>query len=230
MGNTELTLEIKTYLSTICRKTKSDKLNICAHIYSKLANLSEPSISVEVLRFFYENADNIESSESEKVVVSITEDVAELLQKQYGDIVDALFERLLKSNLQEDQFYQKIWEVIFTNPSFEDDKARIFALYYIWIDVRIPYFHLDEGLTMSEHEFQTLSESMNKSILKARFILRTPMFEQRTTRASAILELLNEYNDERERVVLMAHILSFALPPRLPRQALQELLSKLVAG
>lgn len=229
MDNAELISGIKSYLSTVSRNTKSDRINICAYIYPKLAKLADNSEAVGVLRFFYENADSIESSEKEKVEVLITEDVVDSLQKQYASIVNALFEKLLKSNLLEDLFYQKLWEIIFTNPSFEDENARVFALYYIWIDARIPYFHLEEGLMMSESEFQTLKKDLYTKISKARFILWTTMFKQKTARASAILKLLNELNDEKEKAVLMAHILSFAPPSKYQRDALRELLSKLTA-
>lgn len=222
----ELNSELEIFLSKVRNKTRNDKLNICASVYKKIAQ--NPSVSAELLKFFYENADRITSSEQETVEVVISEETSKVLHKQYAEVVDALFEQILAKNLPEDQFYSKIWEMISGSPSFEDDNAKAFALYYIWIDVRIPYFQLENGLTMSDVEFRELSESLLLSIQKARFIMRTTMYKQRTSRASVLLNLLDSFSDEREKVVLMAHIISFTTPGGSHQAVLRELLSKLI--
>ena len=206
MGNSELITEIGSYLSHVRNKTQNDKINICAYVYQKLVQMG--SDVIKTLRFFYEDSYGIDSSESEDVEVLITEDVAKSLQKQYSAVVSSMLEQLLSKNLLEDEFYQKIWEVITETPSFDDDNARIFALYYIWIDDRIPYFRLENGLTMSNNEFKELSQTILINIHKARFILRTPMFNQKTARASVLLKLLDEFSDKKQRAVLMAHIIA----------------------
>ena len=158
----------------------------------------------------------------------ISEETAKILHRQYSEVVDALFEQVLDQNLPEDQFYSKIWKMISESPSFEDNNAKAFALYYIWIDARIPYFQLENGLAMSNNEFRELSESLISSIQKARFIMHTSLFKQRTSRASVLLNLLDNFSDEKERAVLMAHIISFAVPSESHHTALRELLSKLI--
>ena len=222
----ELNSELIIFLSKVRNKTRNDKLNICASVYKKLTQ--DPSVSVELLKFFYEHADRIASSEQEVAEVIISEETSKVLHEQYAGVVDALFEQILSKNLPVDQFYSKIWEMISGSPSFEDDNAKAFALYYIWIDVRIPYFQLENGLIMSDAEFRELSESLLSSIQKARFIMRTTMYKQRTSRASALLNLLDNFSNEREKAVLMAHIISFTTPNGNHQTALRELLSKLI--
>ena len=222
---TELVSELKIFLSQVRKTEKSDKINICLYFYRLL--IQNPSSSVDLLKFFYENSDNIESSEEKVATIEISDELYRNLHKQYAEVVDGLFEQILSKNLPEDKFYAKIWEVIDKSPSFEDEYAKAFALYYIWIDVRIPYFQLEDGLAMSNDEFRALTESLMPSIQKARFIMRTTLFKQRTSRASVLLDLLNSIPSKKEQVVLMAHILSFSTPDEICQVALRELLSKL---
>lgn len=222
---TEFVSELKVFLSQVRKTEKIDKINICLYLY-RLLNRKSFS-SANLLRFFYENSDNIKSSEEKVATTEISEEIYKKLHKQYAEVVDALFEQILSKNLPEDQFYSKVWDVIDQSPSFEDEYAKAFALYYIWIDVRIPYFQLDDGLSMPDDEFRTLTESLMPSIQKARFIMCTTLFEQRTSRASVLLDLLNSIPNKKEQVVLMAHILSFSAPDNIRQISLRELLSRL---
>ena len=221
----ELTAELYQYLSNVKAKTDNDRINICMYLYNEL--IHNPASAPELLKFFYENADRVESSEEITADSVITEADAKKLLSQYAEVVDAIFEQILAKNLPVEQFYTKLWDAISESPTFEDDQAKAFALYYIWIDVRIPYFQLENGLTMSNSEFRNLSESQYESIQKARFILRTKLFKQRTARASVLLNLLESIENEKERVVLMAHILSFSVLSPSHSAALRELVRKM---
>lgn len=226
MSITELKLEMESILSETCNQTRYDKLNICADIYQSLIKF--PTVATEALQWFFENSEEIESSNSKAANSYISETTAKKLHKQYAELVDALFEQILSKNLPVELFYQKIWEIIATSPCFDDDDARAFALYYIWIDARIPYFQLEDGLLMSNKEFQECSELLHTTIQKARFILRTNFFEQRTSRASVLLSLIEELKTEQEKAVLMAHILSISSPPTMHSRTLRDMFDQLL--
>lgn len=227
MAITELRLKIDAILSEASDKTKNDRLNICACIYQML--IAQPDDAPEALRYFFENSELIESANCKTANDgNISESTGKILKKQYAEIVDALFEQQLSKNLPISVFYQKIWEIISVSPCFDDENARIFALYYIWIDARVPYFQLGDGMSMSNKEFQEHSDKMIKDIQKARFILRTTLFEQRTSRASVLLELIESQKSDKEKAVLLSHVLSFASPSPNSSSALREMLSKLL--
>lgn len=226
MAITELRLKIDAILSKANDKTQNDRLNICACIYRIL--IEQPNDAPEALRYFFENSELIESANSTAADGNISESTGKILKKQYAELVDALFEQQLSKNLPISVFYQKIWEIISISPCFDDENSRIFALYYIWIDARVPYFQLDDGISMSNKEFQEYSDQMINDIQKARFILRTNLFEQRTSRASVLLELIESQKSDKEKAVLLSHILSFATPSPNSSSALREMLSKLL--
>lgn len=217
----ELISELETYLSEVRLRDKIDRINVCLYLYELLIHNSDRA--VELLSFFYEKANSIKSSHEKVAKIEISEVLYDDLIKQYGNVVDTLFEQILFKNLPKEQFYSQIWERIISSPVFEDKQGKAFALYYIWIDVRIPYFQLEDGLSMSNDEFRELTESLMTDIIEARFIMRTPFFSQRTARASVLLDLLNNISDRKKQAVLMSHILSFSMPDE---EALKELLSK----
>lgn len=226
MSIAELRIEIQSILSETRNLTRHDKLNICADIYQRLIEF--PADAAEALRWFFENSERIESSNSKAAGSYISETTSKELHKQYGELVDALFEQVLSKNLPVETFYKKMWEIITTSPSFDNDDARIFALYYIWIDARTPYFQLEDGISMSNKEFQECSELLHTTIQKARFILRTNLFKQRTSRASVLLNLIEELKTEQEKAVLMAHILSISSPSTMSSSTLRDILGKLL--
>ena len=150
------------------------------------------------------------------------------LIEQNAKIVDASFEQILLKNLVENEFYQKLWDFISTSTSLESDDARAFAIFHIWKDYRIPYFQLEDGMYMQNEEFKKCSEELYGKIQKARFILSTQLFKQRTSRASVLLDLINSLKTEKEKTVLLAHILSFPTQEEIYSRVMQELLEQLL--
>lgn len=210
MENTNMQQVILDYLSKVTNDSEQDRINICAWIYSKIT--TEDVDSVDLFRFFLENADDIESDASAKANDIFSEADVKEYTKKYGSLTDAVFEKILAENHPETQFYKKLWESINESVIFDTEKARIFALYYIWIDIRIPYYQLGNGMSMTNQKFSEITNSIKGDIKKARFILRTNIFDKRSNRSSILLELIEKQPSVEERTVLLAHIISFSKP------------------
>lgn len=207
--------------------TDLQRLNFCENVYSLLTGCKDEA--PKALRWFFEYVGNMSFSGDEEIVCKISESELKSLQKQYGEIVDATFESLLAQNLQEELFYQKIWTFIESTPSIETNNAKIFSVYDLWTDPRIPYFHVGEGLSMSNQNFQNISIKLQEDIQKARFILNTNYYTQRTNRASELLTLLETHQSSKEeQAVLMAQILSFSstISSRLLREFVAKMLDE----
>lgn len=198
--------KIKNYLSHACVNSKLDRLNMTAGVYDMIVRSDSKE---ECFAFFLANADSIDSDDAEQVKKKFTQDDLNKLKAEYGTLADAIFEKLLKDNLNENLFYSKLWNALTNNPMLDSDESIIFSIYYILIDARIPYYKLSDGVSMPNSRFATISNAIQPDINKARFIMRTNRFAQRTNRASVLLELLDSKDGE-ERVVLMAHILTMS--------------------
>lgn len=196
---------IKQNIIDILKKSSGDKEDIAYLVYNEM-ELSEDD-GAEVLCFFIENSEEIESSEERHVEKIFSEEEKYQYAKTYGKIIDGTLEILLKKGLNKKEFYTELWNFISENPILDGKKLKSFALFYIWIDVRVPYYELEPGTRMGNDEYSAICKGLLDKIKKARFILNIPT-EQRTERASRLVNLLNEVSEEREKVVLMTQILS----------------------
>ena len=82
---------------------------------------------------------------------------------------------------------------------------------------------------MSNQNFQNISIKLQEDIQKARFILNTNYYTQRTNRASELLTLLETHQSSKEeQAVLMAQILSFSstISSRLLREFVAKMLDE----
>lgn len=207
MENNAINLEIKNCLLHVKLDSKEDRINLCAWVYRKIKDATSPE---ENFQFFLDNADTIDSDETVEIKKLYSDDDLKRLKEEYASIVNPILNKILKENLQTSEFYKKLWNSLMRNPILDSEESKIFAIYYILIDARIPYFQLSDGMSMSNNKFAELTDLVVKDIEKARFILSTNKFDQRTCRASVLLELLEAHDKLEERVVLMAHILSIS--------------------
>lgn len=215
--------KIDNYLSQVPHKSKVNKINICAYVYPIISQSDEPP---KVLQYFLMFGEEVRSSEANQICELISETTLNTLKKEFGALVDALLEQALGENLSESDFYSRLWTAISTTPFFDKNNAKIFALYYIWIDVRIPYFQLPDGLAMSNQEFRAISDEIRSSIQKARFALKTTKFKSRTSRSSVLLEIISNQKGDKEKAVLMSYILAYADRTEPIRGAIERIVGK----
>lgn len=205
MQNPQISLEeTKDHILNILKEVSGSRADIAYEIYGMIARCS--GHEAEALAFFYEYSEDIESSEEHRIEKVFSEEDKYQFTSQYGKMIDGFLEALLRENLPGNTFYAKLWEFINNDGLLVEKKQKAFALYYIWIDVRIPYYQLQEGIKMSNEDYQAYNKDLKETIKKARFILFTPT-AQKTERASRLLDLLDEVDDKREKAVLMSHIL-----------------------
>lgn len=192
-------------ISELLKTVSGSKMDICHEVYKKIA--SYPGNEPELLRFFFEQSEQIESNEECPVeVIFSEEEKKEYINGNYGKMIDEALEILIKKGLKKEQFYEKLWKDIITNALLDSSKLRAFAVYFIWIDMRIPYFELEEGIKMSGDEYRDIRNDILEEIKRARFILSVPV-EQKTERASRLVKMLESIEDEKKKAVLMTQIL-----------------------
>lgn len=229
MSVTECKLRIDEILSKSRIESELDKINVCASIYHEI--IKEGPLAAEILQYFLEKSYDFRNTAGSQILTkdySITESEERLLRKQNFDVINALFGQQLSKNLPQKEFYKKVWEVVIQSPSLDTEKAKIFALYVIRSDARTPYYqlNLDNSVQMSNEAFSNYSQSLKEYIQKAQFILRTNLFEQRTSRASVLLDLIEELKSREEKAVLMSHLMAMQQLASLNQQ-LDELKKKL---
>lgn len=161
----------------------------------------------EAFEYFCEQSYVSENPEGQEVEAHFTATQIQKLQKEFDDLLDGILNKLLSKHLGKSEFYRELWKNIESDVLFEEKNQKIYALYRIWVDGRIPYFQIGNGLKMSNEEFQDSIKATESLIHEIAFILNCK-FEQKTERSSVLLDVLNRCKDDKERAVVLAYIIS----------------------
>ncbi len=198
---------LKERILDALRLTSGSNINMVYAIYSVVRD-ANPEFRSALLRLAADNFDDSLRGRTKEVPVeeAISRTELEKMEEQYGAVVDSMFKTLVGQNEEEDTFYSKLWAIV-ENPFFVDEPARVYALYNILIDKRIPYFKLDNGLKMSNEDFGQRLKVLRPKANKIRFIL-TRDFQQRTEQADLAFKEVLSPSDPTDRVVLFATLVS----------------------
>ncbi len=203
--------------------SKGEAFDICAAAFHIICSSESQETT---FRYFLEEGINAKSDESVEVDAYFTSSSIQKLKDNCEDLVDGILNKLVRANLGESEFYRKLWLLIQNNDIFSTIDEKIYALYSVYSDCRIPYFKLDVGMEMSDEEFANISKSIQDDIKKAIYIFNLGL-EQKTEVAYHLMNLLNSYKSIREQSVLLIHILKIAEQSTdLYRVMIEKILSK----
>lgn len=194
-------MEGKEQILELLQTLKGERVNICSEIY-KVIKKNEAQ-SVQLLQFFCEQEEFTRSSEEEEARKVFTEGELIDYENDYGGIVDALLEKLLRKKLPKEDFYAELWKNITLENVFENEKAQCFALYYVLIDGRIPYFELPDTISIDKEEYRNIVDGLHVQEQKARFIMLSD-FKGWSEVSYLLLQELDEVEDLKEKIVLLS--------------------------
>lgn len=180
-----------------------EDIDKCAMIYEQIKKAEDES---DMFQMFLEY-DPKNSSNEKEIEMRFTATQIQKLVKSCKELVSGMVDKLISQDLDEKDFYNKLWESVKQNELLNDNDERICALYLIWKEPRIPYFKLERGLKMANEEFTKSTERLSMEINKAMYILNSN-FEQRTERASLLIDLLDNIDCKEDKSVVMVQILS----------------------
>ena len=148
-ANKRSIMEALDKIKKILLTSNNDSFDIAYNIYIIICAEEKKEQQFELFEFVCKNFGMEESDESTEIAHAPYKDQKESLKEKYGAILNSVLESCLKENLDEKEFYRKLWRNITESYFFESDAAKIFALYYTIIDKRIPYFQLDDNCKVS---------------------------------------------------------------------------------
>lgn len=190
--------------------TYDGKLIDCCYEVRMWMNELEPDDQVKAFRELAELCGTVNTDKTYVIPNSIPEKEFLGLRNSYGSYVDELLSATLKKGYQmgldEDDFYRLLWNNIVSSNIFVSDTEQAFALYYMVIDRRLPYFYLDHGVTMENEEFKKYMKQNEYAIRRIRFILYNE-FSQKTEESSLLIKELNQLDGSEDQIVVMAALL-----------------------
>ena len=194
--------KIKEELDKLLLKKYEYDLDMIREVYSLIKRLHGDA---EEVKYFLERADVIGTSVNRDDKDAVRK--MALYYDRYQALVHGITEHLANDNPEETEFYRRLWKFVEDSEFVQqDDEARLYVWFLVWREQKIPYFQMKEGISMSDEEFRKLSDSLTAATAKAEYLLRFP-FNQKTQRCSQLVDLLDDCESQKEKCVLMVHIL-----------------------
>lgn len=112
---------------------------------------------------------------------------------------------LLASRCNTKDFYKNLWALINNSKLLRKKELRQFMLYDVWHNPLIPYYSFSNGLNISDDEYVKIFNEIKEDITKVRFILFS-RYDTRTEEAGYLLKLIDKYDSEEKKAVLISNI------------------------
>ncbi len=176
-----------------------------AYALLRIIDAARPEDRPAALQHIADHRDEVSSSKEIKFDEVVTAAESALLKQRYAQLVDGILDLILQGNPTAEDFYNEAYDLT-QNPVFREFAARAFALHWILIDPRLPYFQLEDGLRMSNDDWNALRRKLRVQSAKIRFILNTD-FEQNSEEADLLLRVLHSVDPGVQRVRLIGTIL-----------------------
>lgn len=193
--------------STVKRKD----VNFAYELYDIILQQEEKNRSA-LFQFICELWGTVSSSEEIEAPIIINQSQYDQLELLYGEIVNATLSSYIKlAQLKawtREEFYSNFWKAINSNPLWENKEEKAFVLYYVFIDVRTPYFNIGSGLKMNNDDISHIQDEIFEAIREFQFIVSID-YSQKTEKASLILNLIDRMNTNEQKVVLIARIITY---------------------
>ena len=206
-----VTVDVKAQIMGAFSTCSKTDINFALQILELLLN-QEKQIQSDLFQFVCEIWGTVKSSEEIEVPEKISVATYEKLKSLYGDVVNQVLLSYIRKGIAEnwnrEQFYEYLWNYISTNVMWSTNEEKAFALYYIAIDVRSPYYNVGVGLKMSEDDYSKIQDEIFDAYREFRFIIALDIHE-RTEEASMVLRLLDHMETDEQKIVLMSRILAY---------------------
>ena len=195
-------------LQFIVAHAKADA-NLCAVAY-EIIKESEKADRGAILREFidkYRRTPSDGTVDLPRVIDNLEE---RRLMGEYGSYVDQKVDELIRENLDETAFYEKLADFIMTDEKLQEESAGAIAIFDCAIDSKFPYHWIDvsKALTMDQEKYIQIQQQVGDDKLDQIESALTYEFEQKTERASVVLSLIEERESYEERVIMMCRVLT----------------------
>lgn len=194
-----------TDLDTILNSNYDYDIEVIKSVYQ---HIIDTKLNASGMRYFYEHMGLIGTSVDTDDESSVEE--FSIYYRKYNDMINGIISHLVNLNTDEDSFYQKLWELIEEGILVDNNLIdRLYAWLFVWRNDFIPYFHMENGLKLSDKDFNDTRENLFIKISKANFILQAE-FSQKTERCSLLIDILDSCDNSKEKAVLLSQIISIS--------------------
>ncbi len=180
-------------------------------LYGKISALAEEE-QPKALMYLCDNIFNVDSDNSNMISSDkFSDEKMEEVVNKIAEKVRAYFQHAIYTavvgGVEEEEFYSRIWKYIQYDAQFLTTEERVYALFLLMNNDHIPYRNIGVGISMSEERYSTIVGDIGSTLIEdTRYILDFN-YEQRTQRASLLVNNLLSLKDSNQQAVYMSIIL-----------------------
>lgn len=178
------------FFKSFLKNVKGTHFSIAYDIFQKIMTVP-PKDKLGALMAICELYGNVLPEENAKLSESPYLEKLKDLRDRKQACIQRKISFYVDKNYSRCTFYKRCYEYIFNSKSLKDESERIFALYLLIIDSRIPYYSYEVAKTyeMNEERFRDLlNQTEDSRKLIQNYIHRS--FPQKTMQAAAILDVM----------------------------------------
>lgn len=205
-------MNMKAKVNNILMTAKGNKYDVYYTLCDEyITENDEPYV---VLKQILEFSDKIGvDDDSEPSNISLTE--IKGIEEKYTSLIVEISEVLAEENLEEDEYYKKLYDAIFlSNFLPRTKKTQATFLKILCENVRVvPYYQATNLVKLSNDEFATTFEKLKPHIIKAMHMLNRN-FDTMTEVTSQIYQIEKSITDEQEKIVFLSFVFGFLIRKR----------------
>ena len=194
---------LSEFLSTCDGKVR----NVFFDIYCILESI-ESANQPAALMFVCENAFKMKSDSSRRIekeyyTVEQAERAEQKIGTKFMPIFDELVQDYSKKNVAPIKFYTEVWNLM-QSSIFRSKREKALALFRVVDHDLIPYRSVGVGITMENETFWSIADALEENALAdMEYILKLD-YDQKTQRASLLLDKMLGLNSKDEQTVYLA--------------------------
>ena len=179
-------------------------------IYSIIESLDETEQPAAVM-YVCENALSTKSDYSKRIEKQYytdeqVEKAEEKIDKKFSILLDSLIEESSKNAVKPIDFYKAVWKMI-QSSVLKTKRERALALFKVVDHSLIPYRSVGMGLSMKQERYESIVDAITEPVLyDTAYILRLD-YQQKTQRASLLVDKLLALNSKEEQTVYMSIVM-----------------------
>lgn len=200
-------LELKEYLS----KCSGKVVNVFYEVYQIISSVEESS-QADAIMCLVGFLGNIDSDGSHKAKDYYTEAQLDRVNQKFSKkkLDEFIYEQATAAShagIQPIDFYRNIWNDI-KNSFCRTEKECALALFKLMDNDLIPYRNVGVGISMSNTEYKAAAKKIRNTVFDDTKYILNLYYEQKTQRASLLVDKLLSLEDKQLQAVYMTMIIN----------------------
>lgn len=122
-------------------------------------------------------------------------------------LINDLISESTKHNVSKEKFYETAWNLILSGKTCKSKRDQALMMYHFVDNGLIPYVAIGTGISMSQEQYSDIIDSFDETFLIEAETIINIAYDQKTQRASLLLERINLLNSFHEQSVYLSLIL-----------------------